>query len=202
MVDLIFAVGLIAGLTLVCLLVVTLTQTSVAIWPVPMDDRPNGVVFWWLFRGLNCLAVVVSALDAARLDEGVLGVRVAAGVVAIAAFALFHLAGQRLGRENLYAGAEGLEVRGIYRFSRNPQYAAAMPGFLAGAIAMWSAEGVVLAGLMTASYMLMALAEEPWLERTYGDSYERYRRRVPRFYNVRAVWNLVAGELQLLRVRV
>jgi protein-S-isoprenylcysteine O-methyltransferase Ste14 len=66
----------------------------------------------------------------------------------------------------------------------------------------------VLCAAMMAVYALMVLAEEPWLETVYGESYRRYCRRVPRFFNwrraavlVRAVWrrpgcHYLAGSLQ------
>ena len=33
-------------------------------------------------------------------------------------------------------------------------------------------------------YVLLPLAEEPWLERTYGAGYRRYKQRTPRFLSV------------------
>ena len=38
---------------------------------------------------------------------------------------------------------------------------------------------------MIVAYVLMVLAEEPWLEGIYGDAYRRYCAEVPRFFNWR-----------------
>ena len=54
---------------------------------------------------------------------------------------------------------------------------------------------------MMAVYVLMVLAEEPWLAAAYGEPYRRYRSRVPRFFNWRRVAALVrtAGRRQRRR---
>ena len=39
--------------------------------------------------------------------------------------------------------------------------------------------------MLVVVFLLMALAEEPWLEATYGSAYRSYREDVPRFYNIR-----------------
>lgn len=199
MVDVLVVSGAVVGLLLVALLIVTASDGAVRIWPVKMGLNMPSVVFWTLFRGLNVLTFAIAIATFEDLSEGWAPLRVAAAVVAVSCFVFFLYAGGRLGRENLYGGQSGLETRGIYRFTRNPQYAAAMPGFLAGAVAAWSAPAVVVAGLMASAYMLMAIAEEPWLERTYGSAYDRYRNRVPRFYNFRGLWVALQGELSRSR---
>ena len=54
---------------------------------------------------------------------------------------------------------------------------------------------------MMAVYVLMVVAEEPWLAAAYGESYRRYCRRVPRFFNWRRAAALVhtAGRRQRRR---
>ena len=80
------------------------------------------------------------------------------------------------------SGAEAeLKTDGLYRWSRNPQYAADM-GILIG----WVVLSASPSAMMAASGGIIALAlapfaEEPWLERLHGAGYRSYRMCTPRF---------------------
>lgn len=181
-----FFVGAAVGVALFGLLILTVMNQSPRIWPLPIAPNFKSLLFWSLFRALNVLAIAVAFLDFADLTMRLLPLRLVALVVASLCFAIFVYAGVVLGRDNLYCGRSGLATGGLYRFSRNPQYAAAIPGYLALGIFAWSMPAVVVTSLLASVYALMALAEEPWLETCYGASYARYKSRVPRFYGVRA----------------
>jgi protein-S-isoprenylcysteine O-methyltransferase Ste14 len=89
-----------------------------------------------------------------------------------------------LGLGNTYCGADGLVRHGLYRYSRNPQYASSIMGLAGLAICANSWLTLPLAALMSGAYVLMALAEEAWLERHYGASYRDYCSRTARFIDV------------------
>lgn len=77
--------------------------------------------------------------------------------------------------------AGGLRTRGLYRRSRNPQYVADI-AILVG-IGLLSAAATALP-VIAAGIAILALApfaEEPWLRETYGDAFEGYAARMPRF---------------------
>ena len=122
-------------------------------------------------------------------------VRIIAALLLAASIALFVYAFWVLGRDNSYGARDGLVTGGIYRWTRNPQNA--MLAVVYGCLA-FAADGgrtYVLCASMVAAYILMVLAEEPWLAAVYGEPYRRYCRRVPRFFNwrrvalvVRALW--------------
>jgi hypothetical protein len=57
-------------------------------------------------------------------------------------------------------------------------------GFLGLAIAVGTLETVLLCGLAIVVYALLPFAEEPWLARHYGKSYDAYRQRTPRFLSI------------------
>ena len=75
-----------------------------------------------------------------------------------------------------------LVVDGPYRFSRNPMYVAV-------ALILWGwalgYHSIALAGyaatVMLAFHLRVVMGEEPWLEKTHGEIWHRYRRRVPRW---------------------
>jgi protein-S-isoprenylcysteine O-methyltransferase Ste14 len=89
-----------------------------------------------------------------------------------------------LGLENTYSSDDGLVTSGLYRYSRNPQYVASILAFLGLGLAAASADVALLCAFAIGVYVLLPLAEEPWLERTYGASYRRYKQRTPRFLSV------------------
>jgi protein-S-isoprenylcysteine O-methyltransferase Ste14 len=89
-----------------------------------------------------------------------------------------------LGLSNTYCGADGLISHGLYRFSRNPQYASSIAGLIGLAICANSWLVIPLAALMGGAYVLMALVEEAWLEQHYGTSYSEYCSRTARFLDV------------------
>jgi protein-S-isoprenylcysteine O-methyltransferase Ste14 len=73
-----------------------------------------------------------------------------------------------LGLGNTYCRTDGLVSYGLYRFSRNPQYASSILGLTGLAICADAWLALPLAALMTGVYVLMALTEEAWLEQRYG----------------------------------
>lgn len=80
-------------------------------------------------------------------------------------------------------GAKGtLKTDGLYRYSRNPQYvsdSAMVLGWILVSAAPW----VLLVGLFAIVVLLVApFAEEPWLEKTYGQPYRDYKGRVRRYF--------------------
>jgi protein-S-isoprenylcysteine O-methyltransferase Ste14 len=89
-----------------------------------------------------------------------------------------------LGLGNTYCGADGLVSHGLYRYSRNPQYASSIMGLVGLAICADSWLTLPLAALMNGAYVLMALVEEAWLEQHYGAPYRHYCARTARFVDM------------------
>ncbi len=77
--------------------------------------------------------------------------------------------------------AGSLSTAGVYRYSRNPQYAGYV-AFLAGAgLARRSAAVLALAGAVGLVFSWWVPVEERSLEREFGDAYRLYREQVPRW---------------------
>lgn len=188
--TLLFSIGAaFAVALLVALALSILAPRRVRIWPTPGDGSWQGYVWWPLFRGLNVLCFAVAALDGgARLGVPP-ALRMAALAVLAASIAGFVYAFRRLGRDNSYCATDGLVTGGIYQWSRNPQNALLVVVYAALAIAANSQRAGALCAAMAAVYVLMVLAEEPWLEEAYGDAYRRYCSEVPRFFH----WRRLAG---------
>jgi len=183
MADVVFVLGSAAAVLLIPMLVWTWADAGFRIWPTPEPGSWQSKAFWTLFRTLN-VATITSAIIA---ESGFLKlpeiVRFVGFVVLFGATALYVSACFALGRRNTYCDRERLVTSGIYRWTRNPQYASVIPVFVGLAIAADSGSTYILASSLITVYVLMALVEEPWLEDAYGEQYGRYCRRVPRFFN-------------------
>ncbi len=71
---------------------------------------------------------------------------------------------------------------GLYRLSRNPQWAALVTMFSGSCIAVGSGAAVVLLAAATVFYHFRILGEERACLAQYGESYRAYLARVPRYF--------------------
>jgi len=182
--SLVFASGLAAGATLDLLLLRTYLAPPFRIWPTPEPGSWQSLTFWGLFRGGMVITFVVAILDwdSANLIDWsrlIIGLPLFLVGFGITVFGYFNL-----GLGNTYCGADGLVSHGLYRFSRNPQYASSIVGLVGLAICADSWLTLPLAALMSGAYVLMALVEEAWLEQHYGAPYREYCSRTARFIDL------------------
>lgn len=185
MTTFLLAAGALAGAILIALLGLTLTDGTFRVWPTPGKGTWQSLVFWFLFRSLNVTAIALTVTDWGSLGLVATPVRVLALATAAVCAGLYVRSLVSLGSTNTYCRRAGLVDRGIYRWTRNPQYATVIPAYVALAIAADSIPALVLIAMLIAVYVMMAYAEEPWLKAAYPGVYDRYARRVPRFYNWR-----------------
>lgn len=193
MANLLFMVGAAIAAVVLALLVLTLLVPHFRIWPTPAPGSWQGYVFWPLFRSLNALCFAVALVDYGNYLGLPLWLRLVALALLAGSAGLFVYSFRVLGRDNSYGAQDGLVTGGIYRWSRNPQNAMLVVVYGCLALAADSAPTYVLCSAMIAVYILMVLAEEPWLEAAYGEPYRRYCGTVPRFFNWRRVAELARG---------
>jgi protein-S-isoprenylcysteine O-methyltransferase Ste14 len=191
MAGIVYFVTAVIGSSLLAALVATLLLPELRIWPTPGEKTWQSYLFWPLFRSLNVFCFLVAAMAHA----GALGIppwlRIASGVGLALSIAIFLYAFRILGRDNSYGAREGLVTSGIYRWTRNPQNVMLMAVYGLLAFAADDLASYLACGAMVATYYLMILAEEPWLEGVYGSAYRDYCREVPRVFN----WRLAASVL-------
>src|SRR6185437_8353244 len=182
--HLVFAAGLAVGATLDLLLLRTLFAPPFRIWPTPEPGSWQSLTFWSWFRGGMVMTFAVALLD--WNGAGLLNVsRFVLGLpLFLVGFGITVCGYFNLGLGNTYCGADGLVSHGLYRYSRNPQYASSIMGLVGLAICANSWLTLPLAALMSGAYVLMALVEEAWLEQHYGTSYSEYCSRTSRFLDV------------------
>jgi len=160
--------------------------TSAAGWTAfyPFGERNwQYALHWGLETVFNValLAVTVLGWNSLGLPAWLLAV---AGAVFAVTFAGAVLAGLDLGQDET-TGLEGeLRTGGWYRYSRNPQYVCYIAAMAAFAVLAATPLAVALCAVALPVWFVLPFAEEPWLRGQYGEAYERYAERVPRFLGV------------------
>lgn len=179
----IFLLALAALSALNILLLLTVFTNAVRLWPTPGQGSWQNWTFWPLFRGGLGFTILLGIWQFVALPEhapeAFAGVGLALFALAFTIYGYFDL-----GIENTYGADDCLVTTGLYRYSRNPQYVASIVAFVGLAFAVGTVETMVLSGLAIGVYALLPSAEEPWLARHYGESYDAYRQRTPRFLSI------------------
>jgi protein-S-isoprenylcysteine O-methyltransferase Ste14 len=179
--DAIFDVAAAALVTLNALLIATVFSSSFKLWPTPAQRSWQHYTFWPLFRGGLGLTLIYALLTV-HWPQGYELLRFAIGMGCVAVGFGFTIYGYfDLGIENTYGADQGLVTNGLYRYSRNPQYVASILGFFGTGLANGGVNAVILCGLAILVYVIMPYTEEPWLQQAYGDLYNAYKARTPRF---------------------
>jgi protein-S-isoprenylcysteine O-methyltransferase Ste14 len=178
-----FLLALAALSALNILLLLSVFTDTIWLWPTPGQGSWQNYTFWPLFRGGLGLTIALGIWQFVTLPEhspeAFIGVGFALVALGFTIYGYFDL-----GIENTYGADESLVTTGLYRYSRNPQYVASIAGFAGLAIAAGTLETVLLCGFAIGVYALLSFAEEPWLARQYGESYDAYRQRTPRFLGI------------------
>jgi len=190
----VFAVGLAAALANSVGIVASVLGWS-DYYPTGSRDRTY-YAFWGLTHLLNGALVGVAALQWRTVDLPTPVTAAALGCFFVG-FGVAVLAGLDLGVEETQGLPGELRTDGWYRFSRNPQYV----GYVIATVTfpVWTGAmlTVPLCGVYCCWWFLFPLAEEPWLREQYGEAYDSYAERVPRFvgrHTVRALLGRDDGE--------
>ncbi len=178
--------GIVSALFLIAGLVAGRINSEWRIWPAPPVGSLKSFGFWTLFRTLN-VAVLILAIERflATLTGSMVPLTIALATVSLISGVAYIYTLWSLGRKATYCQASGLTTGGVYRWTRNPQYATAILAFAALGLAANAWDATPLAGALVIVYTMMAIAEEPWLEARYGRDYLEYKKVVPRFFNIR-----------------
>ncbi|QLD90197.1 isoprenylcysteine carboxylmethyltransferase family protein [Natronomonas salina] len=183
-----FGIGVLAATGIVAMLVVTLA-TDRRLWP-PGERSAAYYGHWslvWIFNG----ALVATAyLD---WNEWVLprpSSFVAGAVLAGVGAAIFVRSAGVMDSAETMGVTGDLYTDGPYAYSRNPQYVGMIVGIAGFALLVDSRYVAGLAAAHVAWVLLLPRAEEPHLRAEFGEAYERYAERVPRFVGRRTLRRL------------
>ncbi len=155
-------------------------QPDVRIWPPPGVESWS---FWFIWIATIGSTAGVAGLGLMHRHRVVpVSPRVLIGWVCVLAGLAFAGWGMYvLGARNSTGLRETFVREGPYRFSRNPQYVGDSVFLLGWMLLFPDPTVIVTSGLGILWFLFVPLVEEPWLEEQYGEAYERYRERVPRY---------------------
>ncbi|MDY6771239.1 MAG: methyltransferase [Candidatus Nanohaloarchaea archaeon] len=173
MVHTAMAVGLGSASTL--LLLMLLSWKWLRFWP---PDEQWKQLLYWVLALVNLGALLLAAGKLALV--GPIGLKqLIGGLLVVLGLAGTGVAVAQLGLRRTAGGDGSLVTDGLYSRSRHPQIVANLV-VLVGLVLL--APGTATLAAVTAAWLIvMALAEERWLQAEYGDAYSRYRDDVPRF---------------------
>ena len=176
-----FAVVIACEVVLIAAVLVSLVSPRRRIWPPPGGNTWQfHLTFWPVVVGVPA-ALALAWLDwntfVWKDDERIL----AGGALVAVGLGIADWGVRTLGRPTSSGLGGPFQERGPYRFSRNPQYV----GDLMAAVGFALVANSRLLGIATllglVGLVLGPLAEEAWLRQTYGETFETYARRIPRF---------------------
>ncbi|MFC7231370.1 methyltransferase family protein [Saliphagus sp. GCM10025308] len=153
-------------------------------WP-PGERDWRFYAQWTLAQTFSVFLLAVAVLDWNSLGLPRTPTLVAGLVLFVPSFVAALAAGRDLGSEETVGLTGELRTGGWYRYSRNPQYVAYLVATVGFALLANSALVSALCALYVCWWLLLPLAEEPWLREQYGEAYERYAASTPRFVGVR-----------------
>ena len=155
-------------------------------WP-PGERNWRYYAHWTLSQVLNVALLAVVYLDWNSLGLPRAPTLAVGTVLFLGGFAVAIAAGYDLGVEET-SGLEGeLRTGGWYRYSRNPQYVGYVVATVGFALLANSALVTIVCAIYFGWWLALPFAEEPWLRDQYGEDYERYAERVPRFVGPRTI---------------
>ncbi|QRV17331.1 phosphatidylethanolamine N-methyltransferase family protein [Haloterrigena salifodinae] len=164
----------------------------VSYWPPGERDRTY-YVHWGISHSLNVVMLALTYLSWNSLGLP-RGPSLAAGAALfVAGYGVAITAGLDLGVEETKGLAGDLRTGGWYRYSRNPQYVGYVVATVGFALLANSGLVAVVCAIYLGWWLSLPFAEEPWLREQYGEEYERYAERVPRFVGRRTVRALVGN---------
>lgn len=181
-----FWVAVAAAAAIIATILITL-RTGVRLWP-PGDDVRKAVLHWGLVGLFNIAIVSIAVLEwnswlLARPSSLLFGVLLSGCGAAI----FLVSSGPMNAAETTGRAAGDLYTDGLYARSRNPQYLGMMIG-LVGLILLVNSLHVAILGLCHICWLvLLPFAEEPWLRKQFGEEYDDYCERVPRFVSRRTI---------------
>ncbi len=188
-----FALILFSDFSLLLVIAVSTLFPKSRIWPPPRKDSWQQWVSWTLFTIVMFGVPLIGLLDFQSLSYSH-WIRFVVGGFLFGLGLGIDLWGTKTLTAQQSLGEKGkIVTEGPYHFTRNPQYV----GFIilySGIIILvsWSLMALVTGAFAIFLFFIIPFSEEPWLRQQYGQPYEEYCKKVPRFIGIRSFKPVIA----------
>jgi protein-S-isoprenylcysteine O-methyltransferase Ste14 len=177
----IFIITVIANIQIIGGIIITILKPKYRLWPPPSK---NSWQFWsvWILSIISYLGIIVlSILD---WDNFVIShwSRFIIGFIFIVMGIIIAIWGVKTLSVHSSLGLKGtLVTRGIYKYSRNPQYLGDILLFI-GIIIISNSLLTLITGFLGILWNLLTpFTEESWLKKQFKEEYDEYRKKIRRF---------------------
>jgi len=162
-------------------LLLTIRISTIQIWAPPFSRSWQ---FWFTWISFTYFMVGIPVLGI--LDYGTLGLSglprfISAGILFLIAFPIGMSAIYQLSFKQTLGLKGKFTTSGVYRFTRNPQYVTHVLLIAAIILATNSSLALIVGIPYSLWFILAPFAEEQWLKDQFGEEYDSYCDRVPRF---------------------
>lgn len=183
--DLIYQLVLVENLFCVGAVLYSIRNPGRQIWPPPGRDTWE---YWVVVVADSLCSLGVPAV--AYLDRGSLGIgvpftRLLGSAMFLVSVPVVVWAVYTLSLRQSFGLRGSLVTWGPYRFSRNPQYVGFFLMYGGLLLVADSVRGCIVGALFLLFIFLAPFSEEIWLRKQFGEEYEEYLGRVPRFIGYR-----------------
>jgi protein-S-isoprenylcysteine O-methyltransferase Ste14 len=145
------------------------------VFTVLVPGTVAGYVPWWIRDGATVAVHGIEAWAAIAI--------LVAGVAIYFHTAFLGFAATGLGTPAPIDPPKSLVVGGLHQYVRNPMYVGVALVVFGQALLFRSlALAIYLCSVLVMVHLFVVFYEEPTLKRQFGDEYERYRVRVPRWF--------------------
>ena len=185
--DILFLLVLSANLLAVAAVIFSINYPERQIWPPPSKSSWE---YWFilLVDGVCTLGVpTVGYLDRGSLGFGSPIMTLIGIFLVLISFPLIVWAVFTLSWRQSFGLKGSLVTTGPYRFSRNPQYLGFLLLYTGIFLLLDSVKYYVLGGFFMLFILLAPFSEEIWLRKEFGEEYEEYLERVPRFFGTKSI---------------
>lgn len=155
-------------------------------WP-PGDRTLAYYCHWTLVAVFNLSFIATAVLDWGRWGLAGTLTLGGGGALAVLGTAVFVWGARTMQSDETMGVTGELYTDGPYAYTRNPQYLGMIVGVTGFALVADSVFVAALAAAHVGWVLLLPRAEEPHLRAEFGDAYDRYAARVPRFFGLRTV---------------
>lgn len=169
------------GLCLLAGILFSILFPNRRIWPPPKRKSWEFYISWTTSYLFLIGIIIVGVIDYNLFIFNLFHYKIIGFILLVFGLFIIIWGYYTLGIQQTHGLKGELVIDGPYKYSRNPQYLGIIILIL-GTTLIFNSLLFLLNGILgIICFLILPLAEEPWLKKQYGEEYERYKEIVGRF---------------------